>query len=174
MNRLVKSIAATIILLGVFLTSVGLSPLSRTVRAKVYYQEGLTYEAEGRLELAEQRFKAALRFDPDLADAYLALGAAYLKMERLNLAEMNTLQAVGLLPRTSVRNSGYRGALSMAYNNLGVIEAKRSTAALMKGDRAAAAAHWKQSQSYYLTALDVDKDNLHAHQNLQQSLSLSD
>ena len=173
MGKSLKRNAISILLLGVFLTSVGLSPPSRAIRAEAYYREGLAYEAEGRLELAEQRFKAAVRFDPERADAYLALGAAYIKMERLSLAERNTLRAIGLLPRASVRDSGYRGALSMAYNNLGVIEAKRSTKALMKGDKTTAAVHWKQARSYYLTALDVDKDNLHAHQNLQQSLSLS-
>lgn len=174
MGKFVRNSAISVLLLGVFLTSVGLSPPSPTVRAESCYREGLAYEAEGRLELAERRFKAALKYNPDMADAYLALGATYLKMERLHLAEQHTLKAIGLLPRISVREFGYRDALSMAYNNLGAIEAKRSIKALKNGDKATAAGHWEQSQSYYLAALDVDKDNQFAYKNLQQSLVLFD
>lgn len=169
-----KIIAISILLLGIFLASTGLSPPSRAVRAESYYQEGLAYEAGGRLELAEQRFKTALKFNPDMADAYLALGAAYLKMERLNLAEENTLRAIGLLPRTSVRGTAYRGALSMAYNNLGAIAAKWSVQALANADQKAAADHWQRSRSYYLAALEIDKENLLAYRNLQQSPTLFD
>lgn len=173
MSKPVKISILAILALGIFLTSVGLSPPSRTVRAEAYFREGLVYDSEGRLELAEQRFKAAVKFNPEMADAYLALGAAYLKMQQLNLAERNTMIAIGLLPRSSVRESGYRGALSMAYNNLGAIETKRSFKALKIGDKTATAGHWERSRSFYLTALDIDKDNLIAYQNLQQSLSLS-
>jgi tetratricopeptide (TPR) repeat protein len=169
-----KRNAISILLMGVFLTSVGLSPPSRSVRAESYYREGLAHEAEGRLELAEQRFQTALKYDPDMAEAYLALGATYLKVERLNLAEGNTLRAIGLLPRTSVRSSNYRGALSMAYNNLGAVAAKRSVHALADGDQLAAAGHWQQSQSYYLAALEIDSENFIALQNLQQSRALFD
>ncbi|MFC1583436.1 hypothetical protein ACFL4U_02010 [Candidatus Neomarinimicrobiota bacterium] len=174
MSKPVKHSAISILLLGVFLTSVGLSPPSRAVRAESYYREGLAYETEGRLELAEQRLKAALKFNPDMTDAHLALGATYLKMERLNLAEGHTLRAIGLLPRTSVRSSAYRGTLSMAYNNLGAISAKRSVRALADDAQMAAAGYWQRSQSYYLAALEIDRENLIAHQNLQQSLTLVD
>jgi hypothetical protein len=61
----------------------------------------------------------------------------------------------------------------MAYNNLGVIEAKRSTQTLMKGDGTGAAGHWQRSRSFYLSALDIDGDNVMAYQNLQQSLGLT-
>ena len=153
-----------------FIASAGLSRPAPPTPAEVYVEEGLVYEAEGQWDLAKQRFELALKRDPDHVQAHLALGAIYLKADHLDRAEASTLKVVALLPRTAVRGWEYSQTLSMAYNNLGALEAKRSIQALLLGDRDAAERHWDVSADYYRRALEVDSENIYARVNLRRSL----
>jgi hypothetical protein len=63
----------------------------------------------------------------------------------------------------------FLSALTMANNNLGALEAKRSLRALLLNDGIAAELHWRASTDYYRRALEVDSNNIYAQVNLRRS-----
>lgn len=173
LENLVKSSSKYLIpvLIGLlmFIVSAGLSRPAAPAPAEKFFEEGLIFEEEGRLDLARQRFEQALKRNPELARAHLALGAFYLRADQLDRAEASILRVIELLPRTAVRGLEYQQTLSMAYNNLGALEAKRSIQALLMSDHSAAEGHWRASTDYYRRALEVDPSNIYAQENLRRS-----
>jgi len=104
-----------------------------------------------------------------MAEAYLALGAIYLKTGRIEEAEASTLRVIETLPRSQLlRGAAYKKTLSMAYNNMGVVEEMRATKAVLNCNLTAAETHRQESSSLYQNALEIDPHNSLAWYNLRQ------
>jgi len=103
-----------------------------------------------------------------MARAHLALGAVYLKTRRIEEAEASLLKVIETLPRARLWGSAYSGTLSMAYNNLGVVEEMRAVKAIYRSDLTAVETHRLESKSLYQSALEIDPHNSLAWDNLRQ------
>lgn len=155
MMRLVLILLAV----GIFVLSAGYTPLFKKDSAMYYFEQGIRYDEREQYEKAEEFLEQALTINANLANAHLALGAIYLKTDRLLEAEQSTMQTIHTLPRSGVRGAEYKKILSLAYNNLGVIEEKRVIRALAEQDLAAAEDHLASSRAFYLEAMEFDPKN---------------
>jgi tetratricopeptide (TPR) repeat protein len=144
---------------GILVLSAGYPPLLKVGSATYYFEQGLRYDEREDYERAEEFLEQALAKNSNLANAHLALGAIYLKTDRLAEAEQSILQTIHTLPRSGVRGAAYKNILSLAYNNLGVIEEKRVIRALVEQDIAAAESHLASSRAFYLEAMEFDPKN---------------
>jgi tetratricopeptide (TPR) repeat protein len=124
-----------------------------------YYNRGLRFDEEENYDRAEEYFQRALKINPSLADAHLALGAIYLKTDELEDAERSILRALETLPRSGLRGPSYKRILSLAYNNLGVVEEKRILLAIARQDFQAAENHLTISRALYVEAMEHDPKN---------------
>ena len=119
------------------------------------YNEGVQHQARGEKSLATQQFKIALQSQPDLAEPHLNLGALYDDDRLFDAAESETQQSIAILERTKttvIQGSTYQETLSLAYANLGHIQAERANESLARFDLAAsqqlqtaALASWKRA-----------------------------
>jgi tetratricopeptide (TPR) repeat protein len=124
-----------------------------------YFNKGLRFDEEENYDRAEEYFQRALKINPSLADAHLALGAIYLKTGELEDAERSILQAIKTLPHSGLRRPSYKRTLSLAYNNLGVLEEKRILRAMARQDFHAAEDHLTSSRAFYMEAMEHDPQN---------------
>lgn len=135
------------------------------------YNEGVQSQQSGKTDLAEQRFKLAIQKNPDLAEAYLNLGLIQINRGWLDGGEASTKMAIEIFERTHktiATGSNWQQALSLAYNNLGVIEIQRSLAAEIKSDRDVAKAHWKNAMSHFRMAVSLDSMDSVAQGNVER------
>ncbi len=153
---------------GILMIFAGYSPPASDTPPSYYYNKGLAYEQAGRYDRAERQFKRALRKSPLMAEAHLALGAVYLKTGRIEEAETSLLKVIETLPRSQIRGATYNTTLSMAYNNMGVIEEMRAAKAIYRFDLTAAETHRLKTSSLYQNALEFDPHNSLAWYNLWQ------
>ncbi|UCH09599.1 MAG: tetratricopeptide repeat protein [Fidelibacterota bacterium] len=144
---------------GVFVLSAGYTPLLKRDSATYYFEQGIRHDEREDYERAEEALRKALTINSNLANAHLALGAVYLKTDRLREAEQSIMQTIHTLPRSGVRGAEYKKILSLAYNNLGVIEEKRIIRALAEQDIPAAESHLASSRAFYLEAMEFDPQN---------------
>lgn len=103
-----------------------------------------------------------------IAKAHLALGAVYLKTGRIEKAETSMVKVIETLPRAQLWGAAYNETLSMAYNNLGVVEEMRAVMAVYRSDLTAAETHRLKSSSFYQNALEIAPYNSLAWNNLQR------
>lgn len=68
----------------------------RLGNARRCYQQGLDLSESGQFTEAAGRFRQALQFDPEYADAYAALGRMYFKLREWQKATENLNRAAGL------------------------------------------------------------------------------
>lgn len=154
---------------GILLVLTGFGPaVVSDMLPSYYYNKGLTYEQEGRYDRAEKKFQQALRRNPVMAKAHLALGAVYLKTGRIEEAETSLLKVIETLPRAKLWGATYNETLSMTYNNMGVVEEMRAVKAVYRLDLTAAETHRLESRSFYQSALEIDPYNYLAGNNLRQ------
>ena len=146
----------------------GYSPPAPGPSPSHYYHKGQAYELAGRYDRAERQFKRAISVDPTMAEAHLALGAVYLKTGRIDEAEATIITAIVTLPRSRLRGRAYRNTLSMAYNNMGVVEEWRAVSEVLEFELTDAEAHRRNAQSHYHNALELDPRNSLARDNLLQ------
>jgi tetratricopeptide (TPR) repeat protein len=77
-------------------------PLSITERsdskAQRYYNKGVSYQEQGKVEKAIESYKKALNFNPDLMPAHLNLATAYLHLGRFKEAEQKLIYLYALKP----------------------------------------------------------------------------
>jgi Tfp pilus assembly protein PilF/flagellar basal body-associated protein FliL len=77
-------------------------PLSITERsdskAQRYYNKGVSYQEQGKVEKAIDSYKKALNFNPDLMPAHLNLATAYLHLGRFKEAEQKLIYLYALKP----------------------------------------------------------------------------
>ena len=163
-----KTIRSCAVCLGSLMILTGFSAPAPGPSPSHYYNKGLAYEQAGRYDRAEQQFKRAIRVNPTMAEAHLALGAVYLKAGRIDEAEATTLIALVTLPRSQLWGSSYRNTLSMAYNNMGVVEEWRAVREVLEFDLTDAEAHRANAESLYRNALELDPRNSLAWDNLLQ------
>ena len=137
-----------------------------------HYNKGVNLMGQpGQTELAEQQFKLALQKNPELAEAYLNLGAIYLRQGLLEGAESNTGKAISILERTKrtyVEGSTWNQTASIAYLNLGLIEINKALAAELKSDKDLARNHMLMALAPFKRAVDLDPGNLKAKANLER------
>ena len=146
----------------------GYSPPAPGPSPSHYYNKGLAYEQAGRYDRAERQFKRAIRVNPTMAKAHLALGAVYLKAGRIDEAEATIITAIVTLPRSQLWGSSYRSTLSMAYNNMGVVEEWRAVREVLEFELTEAEAHRANAESLYQNALKLDPRNSLALGNLRR------
>ena len=135
------------------------------------YNEGVQSQQSGKTDLAEQRFKLAVQKNPDLAEAYLNLGLIQINRGWLDGGEASTKMAIEIFERTHktiVTGSTWQQALSLAYNNLGVVEIQRSLAAEIKSNRDVAKVHWKNAMSHFRMAVSLDPMDSVAQGNVER------
>jgi tetratricopeptide (TPR) repeat protein len=145
--------------IGIVLLSAGYRLPFTNVSEEHYFSKGLRFDEEENYKRAEDYFKRALKINPSLANAHLALGAIYLKTGELLEAERSLLKAIETLPRSGLRGPSYKRNLSLAYNNLGVVEEKRILQAIERQDFLAAENHLSSSRAFYLEAMEYDPQN---------------
>ena len=122
----------------------------------------------GQMTLAEQKFKLALERNPDLAEAHLNLGKIYLQSGRLDGAQIETEKAVQIFDRTKktiVKGATFEQSLSIAYNNLGAIEAGR---VVRVSDSAQQRLHREAAMTDFRKAVELDPSNAQAKANIQR------
>ncbi len=154
--------------LGVLVLLTGYSPPAPGAAPSDYYEQGLAYERAGRYDRAERQFKRAIGADRLMAAAHLALGAVYLKAGRVDEAEAATSKAIATLPRSGLRGGNYAVALSMAYNNVGVVAERKAAIEVLKLDLEAAEAHRQEAESLYRNAMEINPSNSMARVNLRR------
>jgi tetratricopeptide (TPR) repeat protein len=159
--------SASVVVLALVATG-GFSNFYGSTPATFIYSLGLDSEAVGKLGQSEYWLQTALRKDPQFAAAHLALGAIYIKSDRLEEAETSTYKVFETLPAAEVWGKEYGTILSMAYNNLGVIEQYRRGRAIEDGNLAVAINHWKIAAASYDSALEIDPFNALAKENRKQ------
>lgn len=135
------------------------------------YNKGVKYQETGQTALAEQQYKIALQKNSDLAEAHLNLGLIYLNRGWYDGAEASTKKAVEILERTHrtlVEGSTWQQSLSLAYNNLGVVEIGRGAEKVSKLDFPTARIHWQNAMSFFRKAVELDPSNSQAQANIQR------
>ena len=145
--------------IGVVLLSAGYRLPFVKASDEHYFNKGLRFDKESKYERAEDYFQRALRVNPSHADAHLALGAIYLKTGELEEAERSIFRALEALARSGLRGPYYKKNLSLAYNNLGVVEEKRILQAIERQDFIAAESHLTNSRALYQEAMEHDPQN---------------
>jgi tetratricopeptide (TPR) repeat protein len=129
------------------------------------YNEGVQHQARGEKFLAEQLFTIALQSQPDLAEAHLNLGALYDDDGLIDAAEAETQQSIAILERTKttlVEGSTYQQTLSMAYTNLGRIQAERANASFARFDFVESQQLQTAAMASYKRAVALDPTNVRA------------
>ena len=132
----------------------------------------LEFDARGQFSSAVQQLDLTLLKSPDMWEAVLARGAIYLKQERFEDAEKELLRVVFSPPGSNNFGDGYYSILSMALNNLGVVEHYRAAQALLISNYESATDHWDIAWSHFSRALRVDPTNAEAYRNLQRPRDL--
>lgn len=145
------------VLLALLLSSAGCGAAARSPLALTHLDAGAHLLAEGALDRAEARFRLALEFQPDLAEARMNLGLVELARGHLTDAAADMRSAIGLRPDfaeahanlgvvleamgepTSAR-AAYESALAI---HPGLVFARRDLSRLLveEGELAAARAH---------------------------------
>lgn len=135
------------------------------------YNQGLNYQETNQLTLAEQQYNLAIQENPDLAEAYLNLGVIYLNNAWYDGAEQTTNKCISTLQRTQktlVKGSTVNQTLSIAYNNLGMVEIGRAIQAESKSNSFLARNHWKKGMAYYRKAVQLDPTDSQAQANIEK------
>src|ERR1700738_3501241 len=110
------------------------------------YNNGVNHQGTKQSTLAEQDYKLALQQNPSLAEAHLNLGIMYMDTQWWDDAEEETKQAVALFEKTKttlVAGATWQQSLSIAYNNLGVIEMSRAQGFDASRNSTQARSHWQ-------------------------------
>lgn len=134
------------------------------------FKKAVKYHQSGQSTLAEQQYKLALEKNPELAGAHLNLGLIYIENGLYDEAESSTRKAIEIYERTKgtfIRSSTWQQSLSLAYNNLGVIEMTRCKQAELSDDFATAKSHWKNGMIYFRKAIELDPLNSKAQSSIQ-------
>lgn len=134
------------------------------------YNKGVQFQQTNQTELAEQQFKLAIQQNPELAEAYLNIGLIYMNRTWLDGAEQMTNKCISILDRTQktiIEGSTLNQTLSIAYNNLGVVELGRCLQAEQKYNYVLAKQHWKSGMGYFRYAVKLDPMNSQAQANIQ-------
>jgi tetratricopeptide (TPR) repeat protein len=135
------------------------------------YNKALGYQTEGKIDLAEHEYKIALQKNPSLAEAHMNLGVIYLTRGWLDGAEKSTERAIEIFEstkKTYIKGSSWAQSLSIAYNNLGIVEIRRAAEAEIKSDKDGAKTHWKTAMSHFSKAVQLDASNSQAQANIKQ------
>jgi tetratricopeptide (TPR) repeat protein len=157
-----------------FVETSSLSSFSETAGIREY-NKGCEYQADGDVLLAERQFKWAIEKNPNLSEAYLNLGLIYLENDLLDLGEEMTLKSIELLKRfkkTIVYGSTYEQTLSLAYNNLGVIEMDRYLQFENDYDDASAKKSWEKGMDFFYEANRLDPENSITNGNIRKFANL--
>jgi tetratricopeptide (TPR) repeat protein len=142
-----------------------------SVQGMSEYNKGLEYQSEKKIDLAEHEYKLALQKNPYLAEAHMNLAVIYLERGWLDGAEASAKRAVEVFEitkKTLIKGSTYQQSLSLAYNNLGVVEMHRAVGAETKSDSETAKARWKNGMSYFQKAVELDSSNSQAQANIER------
>jgi tetratricopeptide (TPR) repeat protein len=107
----------------------------------VHIAQGRIYQMTGAHEMAVQEYQEAVRLEPDNADAYAGLAAAYEGLDRVKEAEETYKAAIQ-------RRSGYWGA----YNYLGIFYFNHG--------------RYAESVRAFTSAARLAPDNFQVHRNL--------
>jgi Tfp pilus assembly protein PilF len=68
-------------------------------RAQKYYNKGISYQQQGKLDRAIASYRKALTFNPDHVQAHINLATAYLQTGRFKEAEQELIYVYALKPR---------------------------------------------------------------------------
>ncbi|MCH7858443.1 MAG: tetratricopeptide repeat protein [Candidatus Marinimicrobia bacterium] len=155
------------LLLGAFvITSTGFATPASTLSPEAHYQLALDAELQGAFAHAEDQFLAAVLLNPVMAEAYLGLSAVYIRFGRFAKAREALLTVIRTLPDSKLVGPQYRAALSMTYNNLGVVEEFIAEGALQARRLDAVRQHVQLAVGYYQRAVELDPRNAQARVNL--------
>jgi len=135
------------------------------------YNEGVKFQQTGQIELAEQQFKLAIEKNPKLAEAHLNLGMIYIDRGWYEGAEKSTRQAISVFEQTKetfVEGATWKESLSIAYNNLGVIEIAKGINEESGLDYLKGKNHWEQAMSFFHKAVELDPSNSNAQGNIKR------
>lgn len=135
------------------------------------YNEGVKFQQTGQIELAEQQFKLALEKNPKLAEAHLNLGMIYIDRGWYEGGEKSTLQAIKIFEQTKetfIEGSTWKQPLSIAYNNLGVIEIARGINKESDFDYLKGKTYWEKAMSFFHKAVELDPSNSNAQGNINR------
>lgn len=135
------------------------------------YNLGCDLQAQGDAVSAERQFKLALEQNPDLAEAYLNLGLIYIEDGRLELGEEMTRKSIQLLERarkTIVLGNTFEQTLSLAYNNMGVIEMDRYAKYNRALEYEDARKSWRRGMDHFYTAQRLDPQNSISNKNIRR------
>jgi len=136
-----------------------------------HYNKGVEFQQTGQIELAEQQFRLALEKDPNFAETHLNLGWIYIDRGWYEGGEKSTKQAIKLFEQnkdTLIEGSTWKQALSLAYNNLGIIEIAREINEESKLDYFKAKANWEKAMSFFQKAIELDPLNSQAQSNIKK------
>ena len=96
-----KLVMGGVIAFLIFLSLAGFI-MGRSKVAKIYMNKGDKYFEQNELDKAMMEYKKALRLDPDLIEAHLALGEIYVRKDRIEEATEELLKAAELQPDDKV------------------------------------------------------------------------
>jgi tetratricopeptide (TPR) repeat protein len=142
-----------------------------TVAGMSAYNQGVQHQQKGERTLAEQQFKIALQQDPDLAEAHLNLGLLYIEDGWLEGAEEHTQAAITIFERTKrtyVEGATYAESLSLAYNNLGVIQLQRWSQKVLTGSPSEVKRLCADAAADFRKAIDLNRANSKAQANMSR------
>lgn len=126
------------------------------VKGMTQYNAGVEYLGSKNYSGAEQKFKLALKENPELAEAHLNLGLIYMETGWNEGAKQETEAALAIFERTNqtiVEGSTVEQSKAMAHNNLGAIASRI-------GDLT-------EAKSQYEMAVQLDPTNAQAQANLK-------
>ena len=110
------------------------------------YNEALEYQASGKLDLAEQEYRIALKKNPELAEAHMNVAVIYLERGWLEEVEESTKKAIEIFEKTQktwIKGPSWGRSLAIAYNNLGMVEINRAIQAERKTMKGRAKSLWE-------------------------------
>lgn len=146
------------------------STITRSSSGNEAFNKGLEYYRAGEINLAEQNYKLAISQNPKMVHAYLNLGTIYINKNLIDEAEAMTnkcIEVVEAKQDPSVNDSSSGHVLSIAYNNLGCIESRRSKQVSQTGDFSTSQNHAQKAFAHFCRALDLDPTNANAQTNLE-------
>src|SRR5438552_1993528 len=77
-------------------------PAPDETKSNVFYEQGMSYEADGKLDLAEECYRQAIDTHPQNAEAFARLGSVALKQHQLAQAVIMCQKAIQLRPESAV------------------------------------------------------------------------
>lgn len=135
------------------------------------YNKGINYQENNHTALAEQQYKLAIKKNPNLAEAYLNLGLIYIEDGWLEGGEKMTLKSISLFKssnKTIITGNTLEQSLSIAYNNLGVIEIQRAIEYEIDYNYLLSKSHWEKGMEYFYVAVNLDATNSKAQSNIKR------